>query len=157
MHTEATLQELERATTIIGHELRSFRKTTQESFTCMELPSEVTARGRRKLNKQMKQMQASAKGKGTVAAAPGPQLAPKVKILNLFTYKFHSLGDYVRTIRLFGTTDSYSTQIVRIYSCFVILWRSWSVACIGRTSPPPSKKPLSGYQQSQRNSANREA
>jgi hypothetical protein len=26
--------------------------------------------------------------------------------------KFHFLGDYVRHIRLFGTTDSYSTQIV---------------------------------------------
>lgn len=36
----------------------------------------------------------------------------KVKILNLCTYKLHALGDYVRTIRLFGTTDSYSTQIV---------------------------------------------
>lgn len=37
---------------------------------------------------------------------------PKVKVLNLFTYKLHALGDYVRCIRLFGTTDSYSTQIV---------------------------------------------
>jgi hypothetical protein len=36
----------------------------------------------------------------------------KVKILNLFTYKLHALGDYVQTIRLFGTTDSYSTQTV---------------------------------------------
>ena len=37
---------------------------------------------------------------------------PKSKTLNLSTYKFHALGDYVRTIRLFGTTDSYSTQTV---------------------------------------------
>jgi hypothetical protein len=36
----------------------------------------------------------------------------KVQILNLFTYKLHALGDYVRTIRAFGTTDSYSTQTV---------------------------------------------
>lgn len=34
------------------------------------------------------------------------------KLFNLFTYKLHALGDYVSTIRLFGTTDSYSTQIV---------------------------------------------
>ena len=34
------------------------------------------------------------------------------KLLNLNTYKFHALGDYVRNIRLFGTTDSYSTQVV---------------------------------------------
>ena len=34
------------------------------------------------------------------------------KELNLFTYKFHALTDYVAAIRLFGTTDSYSTMIV---------------------------------------------
>ena len=32
----------------------------------------------------------------------------KKKTLNLNTYKFHTLADYVVTIRLFGTTDSYS-------------------------------------------------
>jgi hypothetical protein len=34
------------------------------------------------------------------------------KTLNLNTYKWHALGDVVPTIRLFGTTDLYSTQIV---------------------------------------------
>ncbi|KAF8523843.1 hypothetical protein JB92DRAFT_2589963, partial [Gautieria morchelliformis] len=34
----------------------------------------------------------------------------KPKTLNLLTYKFHTLGDYVSTIRWFGTTDSYSRQ-----------------------------------------------
>jgi len=34
------------------------------------------------------------------------------KSFNLATYKFHALGDYVRNIRLFGTTDSYTTQLV---------------------------------------------
>ena len=28
------------------------------------------------------------------------------------TYKLHALGDYVRSIWLFGTTDNYSTQVV---------------------------------------------
>ncbi len=41
------------------------------------------------------------------------------KAFNLQTYKLHSLGDYVRTITMFGTTDSYSTQIV---SYMVVLW-----------------------------------
>jgi hypothetical protein len=36
------------------------------------------------------------------------------KLLNLNTYTYHALGDYVRTIRTFGTTDSYSTQPVSI-------------------------------------------
>jgi hypothetical protein len=39
----------------------------------------------------------------------------KKKGLNLFTVKLHFLGDYVRHIRLFGTTDSYSTQLVCEY------------------------------------------
>ncbi|KAG6905246.1 hypothetical protein DXG01_003988 [Tephrocybe rancida] len=33
------------------------------------------------------------------------------KTLNLNTYKFHSLGDVADTIRHYGTTDSYSTEI----------------------------------------------
>jgi hypothetical protein len=34
------------------------------------------------------------------------------KTLNLSTFKCHSLGDYARTIRTYGTTDSYSTEPV---------------------------------------------
>jgi hypothetical protein len=34
------------------------------------------------------------------------------KTLNLSTFKCHSLGDYARTIRKHGTTDSYSTEPV---------------------------------------------
>jgi hypothetical protein len=40
--------------------------------------------------------------------------ARKAKHLNLNTYTFHALGDYVATIRHFGTTDSYSTQPVSL-------------------------------------------
>lgn len=38
------------------------------------------------------------------------------KMFNLLTYKFHSLGDYISVIQMFGTTDSYSMQIVRVFS-----------------------------------------
>ena len=38
----------------------------------------------------------------------------RLKTLNLNTYKNHSLGDYTATIRKYGTTDSYSTETVRI-------------------------------------------
>jgi hypothetical protein len=34
------------------------------------------------------------------------------KPFNLQTYKNHSLGDYVKMIRRYGTTDSYSTEAV---------------------------------------------
>ena len=33
-------------------------------------------------------------------------------MLNLNTYKLHALGDYPSQIKLFGTTDSFSTQLV---------------------------------------------
>jgi len=36
----------------------------------------------------------------------------KMKQLNLNTYKYHAMGDVVRTIRRYGTTDSYSTEPV---------------------------------------------
>ena len=42
----------------------------------------------------------------------GPSAQEKKRGLNLFIIKLHFLGDYVRHIRLFGTTDSYSTQLV---------------------------------------------
>jgi hypothetical protein len=38
--------------------------------------------------------------------------ARQPKQLNLKTYKYHALGDYLHTIRRVGTTDSYSTQPV---------------------------------------------
>ncbi|KAG5634841.1 hypothetical protein H0H81_000543 [Sphagnurus paluster] len=46
------------------------------------------------------------------SAVPEKQLRRKKKTLNLNMYKWHALGDYPRTIRMFGTTDSYSTQVV---------------------------------------------
>jgi len=48
-----------------------------------------------------------------VSLTPPSTSTRKPKTLNIFTYKFHALGDYVRTIRLFGGTDSFSTQLVR--------------------------------------------
>ena len=37
------------------------------------------------------------------------------KKLNINTYKFHSYGDYANTIRIYGTTDSYSTEPVTLH------------------------------------------
>jgi hypothetical protein len=34
------------------------------------------------------------------------------KPFKLWTYKIHSLGDYVKMIRTYSTTDSYSTELV---------------------------------------------
>jgi hypothetical protein len=40
------------------------------------------------------------------------QIRKLPKKMNLSTPKFHALGHYYRCIRLFGTTDSYSTELV---------------------------------------------
>ncbi len=62
----------------------------------------------------------------TNAASPSEQTHPEPKkaagkqrrTLNLKTYKDHALGDYVETIRRYGTTDSYSTETARYLSFF---------------------------------------
>lgn len=128
MHTEHTLGAMEKATSAIGRGLRSFRDSSHSAFVVKELPSETTARGRRTQKKWLKSTgskvqlplapppassaPAALTPPAPAALAPPARPSPKVKKLNLFTYKLHALGDYVRTIRLFGTTDSYSTQIV---------------------------------------------
>ncbi len=84
--------------------MRKFRDTTQSAFVTLELPKETGARNRR---------QTSRKGKEKATAGNTPGRKPK--ILNLFTYKWHALGDYVRVIRLFGGTDGFSTQVVSFY------------------------------------------
>ncbi|RDB21901.1 hypothetical protein Hypma_011139 [Hypsizygus marmoreus] len=52
----------------------------------------------------------------TTTASPAPassflaKSTPRPKTLKLNTYKYHAMGDYVATIRRYGTTDSYSTE-----------------------------------------------
>ena len=98
IHTESTLQHLEQLTTELGQLMRRFRDTTQSGFATFELPKETGARKRRQKSGKEKE-KASASGK-------------KSKTMNLFTYKWHALGDYVHSIRLFGATDGFSTQVV---------------------------------------------
>jgi hypothetical protein len=118
MHTEHTLVQLGSSTTLLGRELRLFRDWSRTSFTVLELPSEKNARDRQK---QKKKAKALAAHQPLLSTEPTTMSAPKkkkqkkkskVKILNLLTYKLHALGDYAHTIHLFGTTDSYSTQVV---------------------------------------------
>ena len=101
LHTESTLQHLEGLTAEFGKLMQKFRDTTQSAFVTFELPKEMGVWQRR---------QKSGKGKEKVAAGSTSERKPKN--LNLFTYKWHSLGDYVRAIRLFGGTDGFSTQVV---------------------------------------------
>ncbi|KAJ7290637.1 hypothetical protein C8J57DRAFT_1611754 [Mycena rebaudengoi] len=114
LHTDSTLNTLKDVTTQLGRQLRYFRRVTCAAFTTHELPSEEAARGRRRAKKAAA---ASAEG----APPPPPSEGKRLKIFNMFTYKGHSLGDYFRTIRFFGTVDSYSTQPVSWN------WLNWGI------------------------------
>ena len=96
-HTEDSLKLLELSLKQLTKQLRQFVKVTCAAFKTKELPVEAAARRRRR--------------DGAQAKNPN---SLRLKSFNLLTYKFHALGDYVQTIRLFGTTDSYTTQIVSI-------------------------------------------
>ena len=96
--------------------MRKFRDTTQSAFKTFELPKEAGARQRRQKS-----------GKGKEKADTGSTSGRKPRNLNLFTYKWHALGDYVRAIRLFGGTDGFSTQLVSDNcSHFVNLFASYN-------------------------------
>jgi hypothetical protein len=111
MHTQATLDHLDSLTKEYGRLMRSFRDLTCSQFDTKELPREVDTRKRA-------QQHAHARGLGTVSQAVS--VARRRKTLNLFMPKFHALGDYVHTIQIFGSTDSYSTQVVW-YSHYIYL------------------------------------
>ena len=100
MHTDPTLGMLSHVTTSLGNSFRVFVEKTCAAFQTRELERERVARQR---HQEKTAVQKASKN------------SRKPKQLNLKTYKYHSLGDYVETIRRFGMTDSYSTQPVRIH------------------------------------------
>ena len=106
LHTESTVRILEAVTTSLGKSRRLFASRSME-YNPRELPKEQAARGRRAAA-------AAAKGKGKGKAST--IRSNVIKYLNLATFKWHDLGHVPRAIRLFGSTDGYSTQIVSVAS-----------------------------------------
>ena len=106
LHTESTLQHLERLTSELGKLMREFRNVTDSAFETFELPKETGARQRSQTSGSLGQERASL----------GNSSGKRRKRLNLFTYKWHALGDYCEAIRLFGGTDGFSTQVVSTVS-----------------------------------------
>jgi hypothetical protein len=86
----------------LSQQLQKFWTDTCAAFNTLELLKERAAHQRR-FDQRSEMHNVSPESTG-----------PKVKKFNLNTYKFHAMGDYVRTIRFFGTTDSFTTQIVCI-------------------------------------------
>jgi hypothetical protein len=86
---------------------------------------------------------------------PVPSPQGKKRGLNLFTVKLHFLGDYVRHIRLFGTTDSYSTQLVCSYQ-FKPSQTNNCILTTGRTCPSTCEAALWPHKQKECNPADRQ-
>jgi hypothetical protein len=107
LHTDHTLASFDALTKPLGAALRHFAGKFSNQFDTKELPKEADARKRR-----------AAKGKDKgMASRSTKQGAPLGGArFNLSTYKLHALGDYANTIRRRGTTDSFSTQMVRVFS-----------------------------------------
>ena len=117
LHTEDSLKLLELSLKQLTTQLRRFVKVTCMAFKTKELPVEAAAW------QQREKMQAKNLN------------SPHPKSFNLLTYKFHALGNYVQTIWLFGTTDSYTMQVVSTIhtgisssSSLIPLWSGWTFA-----------------------------
>ncbi|KAF8322961.1 hypothetical protein F5887DRAFT_1086897 [Amanita rubescens] len=105
LHTETTINALEASTKRLGKSLREFKSVTCETYVTKELPSEEAARGRRESALRAKQPASNGPTTNTTARRK------REKKFNLSTYKLHALGDYPHTIRMFGTTDGYTSQV----------------------------------------------
>ena len=107
LHTDSTLALLDNSTTILGRAFRHFVAETCPAFATKETKAEYEAR---------KRAQARA------ATASGPLALPdgrRPRVFNMRVVKLHFLGDYVTFIRLKGSTDSWTTQTVRLSHFFL--------------------------------------
>lgn len=143
-HTDLSLNILESVTIQLGQSLRQFQETTCLVYKTQELKREQTARLRKSQSKSAASKIIAAPSsnandvvmadaEGVVAETSTPPCSSKAKTdatpkkpklrktLNLNTYKDHSLGDYVETIRRYGTVDSYSTELVNL--CIIACYR----------------------------------
>lgn len=131
IHSDSTLGFLEETFKILSKQLRKFRDSTCAAFVTVELPKEKAARQK----KQVKSNNASPESS-----------VPRVKKFNLSTYKFHAMGDYAQTIKLFGTTDSFTTQIVSSISLLALKYLNLSF-WLGRASAQNPEGVLSANEQ----------
>ena len=114
LHTDSTLSHLAAATKALGKMIRHFSKTTCEAYVTRELPGEQEKRARRKRAQAAKAGAQALDAPQPISSASSDTV--KRKTFNLVTYKLHALGDYLKTIFDYGTSDSYSTQVV----CFIL-------------------------------------
>lgn len=99
IHTDTSLCLLDIATTALGSGLRYFVGITCQNFKTVETSAEFSKRRR---------------GQTTDTSQKSSEPAGRQpKMLSLKTIKLHFLGDYVECIKSFGTTDNYTSALVR--------------------------------------------
>lgn len=121
MHTDPSIALLEAETEQLYAHLRKFSDSVCVSFDTLELRREAEARQRAKQRRDAKAASSdpsiAKKGKGKevpTAASTSQSSGPRRKQYHLKTVKHHFLPDYPKIIREYGTTDSYSTEPVRL-------------------------------------------
>ncbi|KAG8729611.1 hypothetical protein FRC10_003581 [Ceratobasidium sp. 414] len=117
LHTTATLKVFKAVTTKLGTALRNFAKLAKD-MDIHETPKEYARR--KKQSGASKALSMSQRTR-TTTNTPHTNKAKlqqnldtdgrRICMLNLDTYKMHSLGDFPGSVEEYGTTDSYSTQI----------------------------------------------
>src|ERR1700679_3871199 len=97
IHTDMSLRLLDTTTSALGAGLRYFVGVTCPNFNTVETSAEFSKRRRRQ----------------TTGTSNQPESAGcQPKTLSLKTIKLHFLGDYVECIRMFGSTDNYTSALV---------------------------------------------
>lgn len=115
---------LDSETTVLGQELRNFQSKICPAFETRELRKEANSRNKKAADRKSKsasekkkpvgKSKSSGKSNSKLVDPPGVNDEERKLIaFSLDTYKAHSLGDYVDTIKQLGTTDSFSTEVVR--------------------------------------------
>ncbi|KAG9079804.1 hypothetical protein FRC06_007449 [Ceratobasidium sp. 370] len=106
VHTATTIDMLRTQTTILARRLRHFEANIAPRYTVVETDRE------HELRKQQETRRALATGN----VAQSTESRKRSVKYNLTAYKLHAVGDYPDAIKLFGTTDSYSTQIISSFA-----------------------------------------
>jgi hypothetical protein len=109
MHSELTVDIMDQVTSAVGDQFRNFKAQVCSAYNTQELRQEVETRARHHAKRAAKQ----AGGQAAQSAGSFKNIHQK-KVFNFQTYKFHALGDYVSTIRQYGTCDSYSSEPVSL-------------------------------------------
>jgi hypothetical protein len=124
LHTKSTLHFLLLALRELVSSMRKFAQHVCKAFIAQELPRESEARIRRETK--------------SGSSASGGRKVRKFNVLE--TIKYHSLGDYKPSIKAFGTSDGFSTQILRapyflFFKLLISLQGPAQVNVVGQSEP----------------------